>query len=214
MLQGLLSTTPPTTATFDFLLNWYVFFGTGAAVVVIAMLAFFMIRYRSRGDQEPPLEHKTEGWKIVLVTVLISISVLSAAEYQTFAAFGNIEIPAACTQTPNQCVQIQVSAYQWGWSFTYPNGRSVSNNLTVPAGKIILLNVTTKDVFHTFGINVLAVKEDAIGGKTNQLWFMVPDPGFYKNAIRCFEFCGFGHAKMFANLTVVSQGAWDAWQGH
>ena len=213
MLPGLLSTAPPTTATYDFLLNWYLLFGIGAGVIVTGLLAFFMIRYRDKGDGSQMPEHKTEGWKIVLVTVLISITVLSAAEYQTFASFSNIEIPAACNQTPDQCVHIEVSAYTFGWTFTYPNGASEAGNLTVPAGRIVVLNITSRDVMHSFGITELAVKEDAVPGRANHLWFMVPDPGLHKNAIRCFELCGIGHAFMVANLTVVSQGAWDAWQG-
>ena len=41
MLSGLLAV-PPTTGTFDSLLNLYLLFGIGAAVIVISMLAFFM----------------------------------------------------------------------------------------------------------------------------------------------------------------------------
>ena len=199
---------PPTRATYDFLFNWYLFFGTGAAIIVISLLAYFMIRYRSRGESGPAPEHKVEGWKIVLVTVLISISVLAAAQYQTFAAFSNIEVP----NDPN-AVRIQVRGFQWGWNFTYPNGDYRVGNLTVPAGRTVILDITSRDVFHAFGISSLAVKEDAIPGKVNHLWFMVPEPGFHENAIRCFELCGVGHVFMVADLTVVSQASWDAWMG-
>jgi len=58
---------------------------------------------------------------------------------------------------------------------------------------------------------MLAVKEDVIPGEVNQLWFEVPDPGVYLDAIHCFQLCGVGHAFMIANLTVVSQASWDAW---
>jgi cytochrome c oxidase subunit 2 len=78
---------------------------------------------------------------------------------------------------------------------------------------------------------MLAVKEDSIPGKTNQLWFtfpvvsVTPPPEvkmicnsagttcLYVNAIRCFELCGVGHAFMWGNLTVVSQATWNAWSG-
>ena len=208
MHPGLFFAIAPTVGTFDFLLNWYLFFGVGAAVVVLTMLGFFIARYRSRGETGPPAEHKTEGWKIVLITALISLSVLGAAEYQTFASFGNIVIP----NDPN-AVHIGVVGYQWGWNFTYPNGKFELNNLTVPANRTVILTLESRDVFHTFGISTLAVKEDAIPGKTNSLWFLVPDTGFHKNAIRCFELCGVGHAFMVANLTVVGEPTWDAWIG-
>jgi cytochrome c oxidase subunit 2 len=210
MLSALVSSLPPTTATWDFLFNWYLFFGAGAAIVVISMMVFFMIRYRARGN-EPAPHHKVEGWKVVLVTVLISLSILTAAEYQTFASFSNIEVPSS-----GDPVYVHVLGYQWGWNFTYPNGAFAIDNLTVPAGETVILNITSRDVFHSFGISMLAVKEDAIPGKVNQLWFEVPQPGSYPYAIRCFELCGIGHAFMYGNLTVVSQSAWNAWiaKGH
>jgi cytochrome c oxidase subunit 2 len=213
LLSGLPLVDAPTTSTYDFLLNWYLLFGIGAGVIVITMLAVFMVRYRSRGEPESAPVHKTEGWKIVLVTVLISITILTAAEYETFASFSNIEIPGQCTQTPTACVHVGLTAFQWGWDFNYTNGRVLHNNLTVPAGTVVVLTIRTKDVFHSFAIEMLAVKEDAIQGEANQLWFMIPDQGMYKNAIRCFELCGVGHAFMDANLTVVSQSTWNSWIG-
>jgi cytochrome c oxidase subunit II len=233
MYSGILAV-PPTTGTYDSLLNWYLLFGIGAAIIVITLLTVFMIRYRYRGQKTPMPHHKTEGWKIVLITVLISVSVLTAAEYQTFASFGNIEIPtnATCmTNTGQPCVQIHLMAFQWGWNFTYPNGKSLLNNLTVPAGLDVVVNITSRDVFHSFGLDMLAEKEDAIPGKTNQLWFMVPTVSvsapsevrvvcnsagtscLYVNAIKCFELCGVGHAFMWANFTVVSQSTWNSWLG-
>lgn len=208
MYSGVLAAVPPTTATFDFLFNWYLLFGAGAAVIVISMMTFFMIRYRSRGQRGPVPEHKVEGWKVVLITVLISISVLSAAEYQTFASFSNIEPPNG----PN-AIYIRVNGFQWGWNFTYPDGKfavtTADQPLTIPVGKTIILNITSKDVFHSFGIIMFAEKEDAIPGKTTQLWFEATQTGFYPYAIRCYELCGVGHATMVGNLSVIDASAWQ-----
>ena len=254
MLLGVLSV-PPTTGTFDSLLNLYLVFGVGAAVIVISMLVFFMYRYRYRGEKTPMPEHRVEGWKVVLITVVISLSVLTTAEYSTFASFNNIEIPTNATcmaNTGRPCVQVCVQAYQWGWNYTYPktgqtcaqsyysglywvgtgSSKDRGGNLTVPAGTDIVLNLTSKDVFHSMGVNMLAEKEDAIPGRVTQMWFMIPSVRVsasqdvaavncdaavtkctYVDAIRCFELCGVGHATMWANLTVVSQNTWSAWTG-
>ena len=247
MLLGILAV-PPTTGTFDSLLNIYLTFGVGAAIIVISLLAFFMYRYRYRGEKSPMPQHKVEGWKVVAVTVLISLTVLTTAEYNTFASFGNIEIPtsASCAaSTHHPCVQVCVEAFQWGWNYTYPKpGQSCAQsyysgfysgkagNLTVPMGQDVVLNLTSKDVFHSMGLTMLSEKEDAIPGRVTQMWFEVPslrvsttpdvagvscNPAgtacTYIDAVRCFELCGVGHATMWANFTVVSQATWSAWTG-
>lgn len=203
MLSAVATAVPPTTATWTFLFDWYLASGVIAGGFVIGLLLFFAIRYRARGSAPSSFRGRPESPWIALAVVLIMASVLFAAGYQTFASASNIEIP----KTPNS-VTIHVLAYQWGWNFTYPNGGYSLNNLTVPANQVVILNITSRDVFHSFGIPFLDVKEDAIPGKVNQLWFEVPQPGVYKNAIRCFELCGVGHAFMIANLTVVDQSAW------
>ena len=239
---------PPTTATYDHLLDWYLTFGVGAAVIVITLLVIFSLRYRDKGQKTPMPKHKVEGWKVVAITLLISVSVLSAAEYQTFASFSNIEVPDNTTCVANTglpCVQVCVQAFQWGWNYTYPvNGMTCSEsyykglysgaagNLTIPMGRDIVVNITSTDVFHSMGIIMLSVKEDAIPGRVTQLWFELPGlqvpttPDVaavncnsagtactYVDAVRCFELCGVGHATMWANMTVVSQSTWSAWTG-
>jgi cytochrome c oxidase subunit II len=190
-------------STFDNLFNWYFYIGFVAAIVVIAMLVVFGLKWRASPGKAFRPHDGHESWKIVLLTVLISLSLLTAVEYQTFASFSNIETP-----DPPSAVTINVVAFQWGWNFTYPNGAYSLNNLTVPAGTDVILNITSRDVFHSLGIASLAVKEDAVPGKYNSLWFNVPNPGVTMDAIRCYELCGVGHACMLGNLTVISETNW------
>jgi len=206
MYSGVLSAVPPTAATWNFLFNWYLIFGVSAAVVVIGMLLYVVVRYRAKYGQGPPHDIKPTNWKVVLAIVLIMGVVLAGAGYQTFASFTNIDIP----NSPG-AVTIKVEGFQWAWNFTYPNGQYSIDNLTVPVNTIVILNLTSKDVYHTFGIAMLDVKEDVIPGKVNQLWFNMTETGVYPDAIRCYQLCGIGHAYMIANLTVVSQSAWNAW---
>ncbi|HYB08006.1 MAG TPA: cytochrome c oxidase subunit II [Nitrososphaerales archaeon] len=204
-MLSVILTVPPTTATFDFLFSWYLVSGIIAGGFVVGLLLFFAVKYRAREGAPAPSRGPESLWVVLAVVVIMAVA-LGAAGYQTFASATNIEIPT----TPNS-VTIKVTAFQWGWNFTYPNGHFAIDNLTVPAGRVVILNITSRDVYHTLGIPMLAVKEDAIPGKVNQLWFEVPDAGVYKDAIHCFELCGVGHAFMIANLTVVSQPAWNAW---
>jgi|SRR5271157_3666276 len=207
MYSGWLSMSPPTLATFDFLFNWYLVSGLVAGAVVIGLLLFFAVRYRARGGAPVPRGKPPESLWIVVAVVLIAGMVLFAAGFQTFASVSNIEVPKT-----SDSVTILVTAFQWGWNFTYPNGAHTLNNLTVPANEVVILNITSRDVFHSFGMPFVAVKEDAIPGKVNQLWFTIPaGTQVPVDAIRCYELCGVGHAFMIANLTVVSQASWTAW---
>jgi cytochrome c oxidase subunit 2 len=207
MAPAVMVAQPQTAATFSALYNWYLFFGVGAGIVVISLLVFFSVRYRAKGPISG-VKHNPEGWKIALVTVVISICLLTAAEYQTFASFSNIVVP-----DPPNSVTIHVVAFQFGWNFTYPSGKYSLTNLTVPAGATVILNITSRDVFHSFGISMLDVKEDAIPGRVNQLWFQAPATGFYRGAIHCFELCGLGHALMIGNLVVIDQNTWNKMYG-
>lgn len=172
---------------------------------VIGLLIFFAVKYRAR-EGGPPASKGPENLWIVVAVVVIMAGALVAAGYQSFASETNIEIP----NSPNS-ITIGVTGFQWGWNFTYPNGQFAIDNLTVPIGRVIILNITSRDVYHEFGITMLAVKEDAIPGKINQLWFEEPNPGVYVDAIHCFQLCGVGHAFMVANLTAVNQTSWNTW---
>jgi len=174
---------------------------------VIGLILLFSVKYRAREGAPPPRKGPESVWIAVAVVVIMALA-LGAAGYQTFASSSNIQIP----NTPNS-VTIRVTGFQWGWNFTYPDGRFDVGNLTVPAGRDVILNITSRDVYHTFGISMLAVKEDAIPGKVNQLWFEVPSPAVYIDAVRCFQLCGVGHSFMMANLTVVTEQAWTAFMG-
>lgn len=198
-------TVPPTTATFDFLFNWYLVSAIIAGGFVIGLLIFFAVKYRAR-EGGPPASKGPENLWIVVAVVVIMAGALAAAGYQSFASETNIEIP----NSPNS-ITIGVTGFQWGWNFTYPNGQFAIDNLTVPIGRVIILNITSRDVYHEFGITMLAVKEDAIPGQVNQLWFEEPNPGVYVDAIHCFQLCGVGHAFMVANLTAVNQTSWNTW---
>lgn len=198
------STTPPTTATFNFVFHWYLASGIIAGGFVIGMLVFFAVKYRARPGVPPSDKPGPHSIWIVVAIVTIMAVALGAAGYQTFAAASNIEIP----NDPGG-VTVKLLAYQWGWNFTYPNGKFTIDDMVVPANTVIIVNITSKDVDHSFGIPFLAVKEDAIPGQLNQLWFEVPTQGTYIDAIHCFELCGVGHATMIGNLTVVSQQTWE-----
>jgi len=197
---------PPTAATWQSLFNLYTAFGTVAGVLVIAWLMFILLKYRDRSSLTAKVEAKEETWRGAAATLAVTGTVLVIVAFQTFSSFSLIVPPP---QAVTNGVHIRVIGHQWSWTFVYPNGAVVEANLTVPAGRDVVLNVTSRDVTHSIFIASLDVGIDAQPGKYNIMWFNEPRAGVY--TIRCRELCGVGHAFMIAKLTVVNPAAYNAW---
>jgi len=95
---------------------------------------------------------------------------------------------------------IRVEAYQFGWRFTYPNGTTVVETLYLEKGKLYRLDITSRDVVHSFFVPELGLKMDAVPGYVNILWVKVEKPGQY--LVVCAELCGFGHYAMIGYIVV------------
>ncbi len=208
MLYSPLDATPPTVAIWTTLSNYYVFFGTAAGVIVSAYMIYQIMKNRAKPGKPPPKFHEEEGdwgnWKGVVMLLCVTGSVLAFVEYQTFASANLISIPNA----PN-ALHVNVVGRQFSWSFTYPNGYTDFQNLTVAAGQVVILNITSADVTHGFYIPALTVGKDAQPGFYNQMWFNATQTGVYP--IDCRQLCGVGHALMLSKLVVVSPSDYQKW---
>ena len=81
--------------------------------------------------------------------------------------------------------------------------------VTVPVGKTVLFNISSRDVIHSFYTPRFLYKLDAVPGRTQALWLKVTDAGFYQG--QCAEFCGRGHARMLFSVRALPQNEYDAW---
>ena len=81
------------------------------------------------------------------------------------------------------------------------------NELHVPTGKPVIINLRTQDVQHAFFSPQLRVKQDAVPGLVIPVWFDVLEVGNYD--LVCAELCGWGHYKMKARIVAQSQGSVD-----
>jgi cytochrome c oxidase subunit 2 len=104
---------------------------------------------------------------------------------------------------------VKVTAQQWSWSFEYPAYGVTSNELHVPEGKQILLQMTSRDVIHSFWVPEFRVKQDLVPGRITELRFTPTLVGNYK--VRCAEICGTSHAYMEGPVIVASQADFDTW---
>ncbi len=83
------------------------------------------------------------------------------------------------------------------------------NQLHVPTGKPVIINLTTKDVIHCFSLAVLRIKQDIIPGMDIPVWFEATEP--IKSDINCAQLCGLGHYRMVGFLTVESPEDYANW---
>lgn len=199
---------------FDSLFGLLTLMATGVAVLVFGWLVYAMVRFRARpGAPEPPdapvaghLPAERGNRKVELTwtvgpSILVVIIALASA-----GPLLQLDNPPV---SPPPLV-IQVNAQQFSWEFVYPEGFKLSGNLTVPAGKPVLLMVASRDVIHSFFIPDFKFKMDAIPGTVNRVWFQADKAGEYP--AQCAEFCGLGHAFMKARVEVLEPADFDAWR--
>jgi cytochrome c oxidase subunit II len=84
-----------------------------------------------------------------------------------------------------------------------PAGRddvTTVNELDVPLGRTVLVQLSSKDVIHSFGIPAMRVKQDAVPGLVVPVWFVPTRVGEFD--IACSQLCGLAHYRMRGILRV------------
>ncbi|MDG6991465.1 MAG: cytochrome c oxidase subunit II [Nitrososphaerota archaeon] len=190
-----------TSSAWQHLFDIYLVLGVIAGVVTVGFLLYFALRYRGTG---PAVVRGGEGGgKVaVIIVVLMAIALVIAA----YSSIGVIQYQST---PPDPAIHINVIGRQWAWGFQYPDGREVWGVLRIPANTTVVLNVTSVDVFHNFGIPAFRVKADAVPGYYETIWLVAPSAGTYP--IFCYELCGAGHTLMTANLVVMNQSSYLQW---
>jgi cytochrome c oxidase subunit II len=128
--------------------------------------------------------------------------------------FWNFE---ASEKNPN-AVRIEINAHQWAWDARYagPDGKFNTkddivtlNDIRVPVGVPVLLELGSTDVIHSFSLPNFRVKQDAMPGMINRMQFQAKETGEFD--IGCTQHCGTNHYKMKGNLTVLSAADFAKW---
>lgn len=116
----------------------------------------------------------------------------------------------------------EVTARQFEWRIRYPQpGKALAlrpqpddvhavNDLRVPVGRSVSINLRTEDVQHSFFVPQLRIKQDAVPGKVIPVWFHVTKEGTYD--LVCAELCGWGHYKMKARVVAMPEDEFQAWK--
>jgi cytochrome c oxidase subunit 2 len=111
--------------------------------------------------------------------------------------------------------EIQVIGHQWWWEVHYLSGGVsnhfiTANEIHIPTGRPIDIQLETADVIHSFWIPALHGKVELIPGQPNFIRIQASKAGNYEG--ECGEYCGEQHAHM--RLLVVAQAPdeYEAWR--
>lgn len=127
----------------------------------------------------------------------------------------SVLVDRAISQTPPEdSVTVEVIGHRWWWEVHYinPEGRrlaTTANEIHIPIGEPIRLELRSSDVVHSFWVPNLNGKTDLIPGRTNTSWIQSDRAGVYRG--QCAEFCGLQHAKMAFLVVVEPPDQFDAW---
>lgn len=179
----------------------------GAVVLLIVggLVTFFALRYRGRpGAADPPPSFGNTRVEItwVIVPLIIVLTLFGLA-----LRSARVVTPSTSGRDPD----LIVIGHQWWWEVIYPETGVVSaNEIHIPTGARVLLQIESADVIHDFWVPEVGRKIDAIPGHPNRIWIGADQPGTYLGA--CSEFCGLQHAWMRLRVIAQPQQEFDAWQ--
>jgi cytochrome c oxidase subunit 2 len=186
-------------------------------ILVGSTLAYAIFKFRARNEADehaepPPQGHGNPFVEMgliggsILALVIIAFPTLKDIDY-------TYDVPAA---DKANSYQIVATGYQWWFKFEYPNEQipgagvlTTSNELVIPAGRAIHIDLRSLDVMHSFWVPKLAGKVDMIPNRANFLWLKADHPGYYWG--QCAEFCGDSHALMRFRVIALDEKEFADW---
>ena len=194
------------------------------SLFVLALLIYVCMKFNAKANPTPSrTTHSTTlelAWTIIPVLILVVVAIPS---------FRLLNMQLIL---PKADMTIKVTGKQWYWSYDYPKEEgdfgfdsfikpdkdlkpgeprllAVDNEAVVPVGKVVRLQVVAADVIHSFVLQSLGVRIDAVPGRLNETWFKAEKEGIYYG--QCSKICGKDHAFMPIAFRVVSQEKYAAW---
>lgn len=168
-------------------------------VIVGGLLVYAALRFRRRDDQEPSQVHGNA--RLEILWTAIPVLIVGFVFVRTTLRMDFVR------NGPPPNLTVKVTGVQWAWLYTYPNGKSTSV-MTIPVNQVVELQVTSKDVLHSFWVPRLGGQVYAIPGQQNHGWIEASQPGQYFG--ECNELCGTGHYNMLVEVDAVSNSAYQA----
>lgn len=192
-------------------------------VTIVIMWALFGFAfYRRRGTlaaHEPIDAEGGQAWiaigglaiPLIVLTVLF---VLGLGLLRDFPIHGMHGAGNHMRMAESMKPEILIIGHQWWWQIEYLNDDrskqfTTANELHLPVGRPVNIEVETQDVMHSFWVPALHGKVDLIPGQPNYIRLIASQPGEYTG--QCAEFCGAQHSKMRILAMVQEPDKYEAW---
>ncbi len=172
-----------------------------AGVIVLSAVAIYAGEtFRSRLSSERFIIGAGLVFPVVVLSMLL--------------VYGFVVLRAgASAPSPDNGLRFVITGEQWWWRVTYfdadGNSFESANELHIPVGQPVRLELTTADVLHSFWVPRLAGKLDMIPGRTNILTITATEEGVSRG--QCAEYCGGAHALMSFHVVAQTPEDFEAW---
>jgi cytochrome c oxidase subunit 2 len=173
----------------------------GVLVFVWVWLAVDIIRFRKRDESEA--SQSRGNLTIEIVWTLIPAAIVAVLFGLTVSATLSIALPDPGADF--DCV-----GHQWWWEFDFPKeGFKTANEVYVPVGREVSIDLESTDVIHSFWVPAMGGKVDMNPGHVNHIRFTPLQTGTYLG--QCSEFCGAQHGNMRFLFVVTTAAQYSAW---
>jgi len=175
--------------------RWSTWIEGGVLVAEVVLLAFFSIPvWSARVDAFPPEREST----VVRVVA------------EQFA--WNVHYPGPDGQFGRTDIRLLGPANPLGLDRNDPAAKddiTTINQLNLPVNRPVIVHISSKDVIHSFALPQMRVKQDAVPGIGQPVWFTPTLTGQWE--IPCSQLCGLGHYRMRGFYMIQTQDEYDAW---
>lgn len=186
-------------------------------VLVSGVLTYATFKFKARNADDEHAEPPEQGHGNPLIELsLIAASVFALviiAVPTLKSIWYTYDIPEEDRAT---AYEVNATGYQWWFRFDYPAeqidgvGTLVNaNELVIPAGRAVRVNLRTFDVIHSFWVPKLAGKVDMMPNRGNHLWLRADEPGYFWG--QCAEYCGESHAVMRFRVIALNEKDFADW---
>ena len=186
------------------------YMASAVGIFVAAAVVIVIIKFRARPDDDPnELPKQIHGnkkaeltWTLIPLVMLVFLAVVTVPAVFDLSGKGDGRT-------------IKVEGQQWWWQFSYDVNEDgtddivTANEIVIPVGEEVNLEIHSNDVIHSFWIPQLNGKKDAVPGRIHHWRISSPEPGIFYG--ECLEFCGLSHANMQMRAVVLDNDDYDAW---